>query len=65
VTTFAETEAAKAFTIYPNGNTAGEPTRTGNGFVTGVTEGYPFNGVCPVTIEIDVDGAVTRGTVSA
>jgi len=64
-TTFDETEAAKAFTIYPNGNTAGEPTRTGNAFVIGATEGISYNGVTPFTVECDVDGAITRGSVSA
>ena len=55
-----------AFVVYPNGETAGQPMRSGNGIVTSVSESNPAGGdMVTLSISVDVDGEIAKGTVSS
>jgi len=66
LTHFDETHAtAGAVIVYPNGNTSGEPTRTGNAWITNISESDPVGeGPAVISISLDFDGAITKGSVA-
>lgn len=50
-----------AFIIYPNGDTAGEPKRSGNAWVDSKEETVPHDGMVAYVINCTIDGALTYG----
>lgn len=65
---FIESDEAVTFTIYPNGNTAGEISLAGSAFLDSISEVIPTGdspGMVALSITADVDGAITRSTVSS
>lgn len=61
-TRFDETSSAPAaFVIYPNGDTGGEPTRTGNAWVESVEESIPTEGMIGLVISCAIDGDLVDG----
>lgn len=66
LTHFDETHAsAGALVVYPNGNSSGEPTRTGNAWITNINESHPVGeGMSVISISLDIDGALTKGSVA-
>lgn len=66
LTVFDETQSAvAALVVYPNGDSSGEMTRSGNAWITNISETNPIGeDMAVLSISIDFDGAVTKGTVS-
>ena len=50
--------------VYPQGNTSGKPKRSMTAIVTGRSQGIDHNGVVPISVGLQVSGAITESTVS-
>lgn len=55
--------AGTAMIVYPSGSSAGKRTRAFSAFVSGLSEGVTYNDVTPISVTLQITGAVTDATL--
>jgi hypothetical protein len=55
--------AGAACIVYPSGSSAGLRTRSFNAFVSSISEGVVYNDVTPLSVTLQITGAVTDATL--
>ena len=61
---FPPTNASVAYIFYPQGPTTGYPQMAFSGIVTSRVRGTTHNATTPVTVGIQISGAITSGTAT-